>query len=611
MTLIYSLILTCIALAMVAAVNRYLAGASMRTAESNQAQLCEKLMDQVDALISEMDNAARNVGRDSRLVALFSRLAADGDARDHFASDSEDAAAARALLEAYRSSYPGVFRVSVFNQYGDFVSAGAPADGSRLTDAAAYPFPVGVLGMLEGFERDDDGYGNLITQIERDHWSAGGGEEAAGSGEYMAVLRGMFAPGSAFPVAVVDIQMDAARLYAISELDVLEGVTAFAFDRLGAQRLPPGDGFADVSGEGSIVTRVASPTTNWSFALVQDKSLALAPYRPLSRFLYASGALLVASLVLAAYLISRRFIAPISALARSARAVTSGLVPTNFLEGEASDEVQDLNAALVSMTRRLKAAMEAEKRAFALALQSQMRPHFLNNTLANISGMVIEGRGGDAVEACGLLSGLLRYSAAPGDAQARLSDEIENAREYLGLLKLRYEEFLDFEIDARGEAGQVTVPRVFLQPLVENCFEHGFRDVDPPWRVSVSAAVADGGDWTVRVADDGAGASDEAIMRVRAAIHSYEGALHAGAETNGDGGAHTGGAEGGGRAGEAAGAGIGIGIATGKAAEGISRQPEASGKIMSTTILGAALAEATAIYGFVIALIILFMKWQG
>jgi F-type H+-transporting ATPase subunit c len=55
------------------------------------------------------------------------------------------------------------------------------------------------------------------------------------------------------------------------------------------------------------------------------------------------------------------------------------------------------------------------------------------------------------------------------------------------------------------------------------------------------------------------------------------------------------------------GAGIGIGIATGKAAEGISRQPEASGKIQSMTILGAALAEATAIYGFLIALIILFV----
>lgn len=56
------------------------------------------------------------------------------------------------------------------------------------------------------------------------------------------------------------------------------------------------------------------------------------------------------------------------------------------------------------------------------------------------------------------------------------------------------------------------------------------------------------------------------------------------------------------------GAGVGIGLATGKAAESIARQPEASGKIMSATILGAALAEATAIYGFVIALIILFVK---
>jgi F-type H+-transporting ATPase subunit c len=55
------------------------------------------------------------------------------------------------------------------------------------------------------------------------------------------------------------------------------------------------------------------------------------------------------------------------------------------------------------------------------------------------------------------------------------------------------------------------------------------------------------------------------------------------------------------------GAGIGIGIATGKAVEGIARQPEAQGKIQSTLILGCALAEATAIYGFVIGLLIIMM----
>lgn len=54
-------------------------------------------------------------------------------------------------------------------------------------------------------------------------------------------------------------------------------------------------------------------------------------------------------------------------------------------------------------------------------------------------------------------------------------------------------------------------------------------------------------------------------------------------------------------------AGIGIGIATSKAAESVARQPEASGKITTITVLGAALAEATAIYGFVIALILLLV----
>ncbi len=56
-----------------------------------------------------------------------------------------------------------------------------------------------------------------------------------------------------------------------------------------------------------------------------------------------------------------------------------------------------------------------------------------------------------------------------------------------------------------------------------------------------------------------------------------------------------------------AGAGFGIGIATSKASEAVARQPEASGKITSTLILGCALAEATAIYGFVIALLIIVM----
>lgn len=56
------------------------------------------------------------------------------------------------------------------------------------------------------------------------------------------------------------------------------------------------------------------------------------------------------------------------------------------------------------------------------------------------------------------------------------------------------------------------------------------------------------------------------------------------------------------------GAGLGIGIATGKAAEAIARQPEAAGSINKALLLGAALAEATAIYGFVIALLLILMK---
>jgi len=59
------------------------------------------------------------------------------------------------------------------------------------------------------------------------------------------------------------------------------------------------------------------------------------------------------------------------------------------------------------------------------------------------------------------------------------------------------------------------------------------------------------------------------------------------------------------------GAGIGIGIATSKAAESVARQPEAYSKIIGVTLLGAGLSEATAIYGFVIAIILLMLKWTA
>lgn len=59
------------------------------------------------------------------------------------------------------------------------------------------------------------------------------------------------------------------------------------------------------------------------------------------------------------------------------------------------------------------------------------------------------------------------------------------------------------------------------------------------------------------------------------------------------------------------GAGVGIGIVFGKANDAVARQPEVSGKVMAQTILGAALAESTAIYGLVISLIVLFVKWPA
>ena len=104
---------------------------------------------------------------------------------------------------------------------------------------------------------------------------------------------------------------------------------------------------------------------------------------------------------------------------------------------------------------------------------------------------------------CSRLSDMLRYSTVyEEESNSTLEDEVRRTENYLELMKDRYEENLIYNIEEAGELERVKVPRVILQPIVENCFKHGFGENGFPWIIHV-AVTASYGHWRIHVRNNG------------------------------------------------------------------------------------------------------------
>ncbi|MEA2337986.1 MAG: two-component system, LytTR family, sensor kinase [Thermoanaerobaculia bacterium] len=127
------------------------------------------------------------------------------------------------------------------------------------------------------------------------------------------------------------------------------------------------------------------------------------------------------------------------------------------------------------------------------ALELQIRPHFLFNTLNAISGLVRVKRNDEAITMLAGLSELLRYTLDhAGDQKVALDEELAVLRRYLEIQRARFPDRMSFTIEASAEAGRAAVPTLLLQPLAENAVQHGIESSASPGAVNVRAFRNDG-----------------------------------------------------------------------------------------------------------------------
>ncbi len=185
-----------------------------------------------------------------------------------------------------------------------------------------------------------------------------------------------------------------------------------------------------------------------------------------------------------------------------------------------SDELEmlkeDYNSLIDHVNELIDTLIEKEKtlqRAEMRVLQEQIKPHFLYNSIETIGFMALDAGADNVHNALETLGSFYRNFLSKGDREIPLSREIWIVKDYLALQKLRYGDIMDDEYDIAEDTLQVVVPKLILQPLVENSIYHGIRQKGEKGIIKISSRLQDG-ELYLTVRDTGVGMSQEEIENI-------------------------------------------------------------------------------------------------
>jgi len=235
--------------------------------------------------------------------------------------------------------------------------------------------------------------------------------------------------------------------------------------------------------------------------------------------------LLISGILMAlavAILMGRLIVRPLGRLTRIMSTVEGGDLDVE-IPAQGFTEIRDLASAFKRMLDRIKILMreneleQEQKRRYELdALQAQINPHFLYNTLDSIVWMQERGQNQDAIQMVTALARLFRISISKGRSVITVAEELEHVRNYLIIQSIRFKNKFTYTIAAQPEALHLRTVKLILQPLVENAIVHGLSHfMTDEGRLAIEARV-EGDVLVLSVRDNGLGMSPEEVEAVMA-----------------------------------------------------------------------------------------------
>ena len=269
-----------------------------------------------------------------------------------------------------------------------------------------------------------------------------------------------------------------------------------------------------------IYTISRSEKTGWTVVGCMNVAELLKGSRQAQRvYVVCAAGLIVLALILSR-LLARNITYPIQRLRDSMKKVQTGEFPTIDLEVSSENEIGSLTKSFNVMTHRIQDLIaqniheqEQKRKSELKALQSQINPHFLYNTLDSIIWMAEGKKNEEVVLMTASLARLLRQSISNEDELVSIGQEAEYARSYLTIQKMRYKDKLEFQIDISPAIFGVKIIKLVLQPIIENAIYHGLKYKDSKGFLIVRG-YQEGEKAVLEVEDNGVGMDEETLSHI-------------------------------------------------------------------------------------------------
>ena len=287
--------------------------------------------------------------------------------------------------------------------------------------------------------------------------------------------------------------------------------------------------YSDEIREGNISCQVTAIDKNVFIKNIPNTPIVLAEKDNTSAFQFVAPRIIISIIVfilvtLFGFFILGLFIKfsitnPVESLVSSMREVKTGWLRRVSIKLP-NDEIGELknsyNTMLVEINRLIEELVEKEKayqKAEMNALQEQIKPHFLYNTLETIALLALENPRDEVYDAIETLGKFYRKFLSKGQEEITLSDEVEIVKNYLKLQELRYGDIFHDIYDIDEKVKNVRIPRLILQPIVENALYHGIIPKGEEGDIYINAKQKED-KLVITVKDTGIGASEERISEV-------------------------------------------------------------------------------------------------
>ena len=272
-----------------------------------------------------------------------------------------------------------------------------------------------------------------------------------------------------------------------------------------------------------MLFRSTMRTTGWKVVGVNYRS-ELVENRDSIRTTYALwGLAFFAITIVLSVVVSTRISRPIKQLRRSMQAVEQGnfdiqadIRSANEI-GELGKDFNIMISEIKKLLHRITEQQEQKRKSELKALQMQINPHFLYNTLDSVIWMAEGKKQEEVIAMSSALARLFRLSISRGKEIIDVASEVEHVANYLTIQKIRYKDKLDYRLEVPEEILGYKTVKIILQPLVENAIYHGIKNKAGTGIITIAGSrTASGIELTVQ--DDGVGMDPERLERLRQSL---------------------------------------------------------------------------------------------